>query len=211
MKLNGLTNNLKGNDQSLSNSYLSHIVELLRKELEALTVQFNELDKEATDHIETQKTLVKTVKVEAENINDKINFLTNAIEMFGSAKLNGHSILTDETFQGPFVYKGEVEALPEDANAGDVYIYDDKVSIYNGTSYDSFIIPVGMVSKAEYDADQVELKQYISTNTSDIAIVKEDVTQLAVNVGAEISKINEAIGELSAGDGSVKYHFSADW
>lgn len=29
--------------------------------------------------------------------------------------------------------------------------------------------------------------------------------------GENISKINEAIGELSAGDGSVKYHFSADW
>lgn len=193
MKLNGLTNNLGGNDKSLSNSYLSHIVELLRKELEALTVQFNELDKEATEHIETQKTLVKTVKVEAESINDKISFLTNAIEMFGSAKLNGHNILTDETFQGPFTYKGEVEALPEDANAGDVYIYDGKVSIYNGTSYDSFIIPVGMVSKAEYDADQIIIKQDITDNTNDIAVVKEDVTQLAANVGSEIGKINEAL------------------
>lgn len=195
MKLNGLTNNLKGNDKSLSNSYLSHIVELLRKELDSLEARFNELDTEATEHIETQKTLVKTVKVEAESINDKINFLTNAIEMFGSAKLNGHNILTDETFQGPFAYKGEVAVLPETANAGDVYICDGKVSIYNGTSYDSFIIPVGMVSKAEYDADQVEIKQDISTNTSDIAIVKEDVTQLAANVGAEISKINTALAD----------------
>lgn len=195
MKLNGLTNNLKGNDQSLSNSYLQHIVELLRKELESLEVQFEALNIAATDHIETQKTLVETVTVKAEDINGKIKFLSNAIEMFGSAKLNGHNILTDETFQGPFVYKGEVNTLPVDANAGDVYICNGKVSIYNGTSYDSFIIPVGMVSKAEYDVDQVEIKQDISTNTNDIAIVKEDVTQLAVNVGTEISKINTALAD----------------
>jgi hypothetical protein len=195
MKLNGLTNNLKGNDQSLSNSYLQHIVELLRKELESLETQFEALNVAATEHIENQKTVVETVTVKAEDINGKIKFLSNAIEMFGSAKLNGHNILTDETFQGPFIYKGEVEELPEDANIGDVYICDGKVSIYNGTSYDSFIIPVGMVSKAEYDVDQAEIKQDISDNTSDIAIVKEDVTQLAVNVGAEISRINTALAD----------------
>lgn len=192
MKLNSLTNNLK-DDKSLSNSYLSHIVELLRKELDSLEVRFNELNEAATDHIETQKTLVKTVKVEAENINDKIIFLTNAIEMLGTVKLNGYNVLTDETFQGPFVYKGEVDILPENANAGDVYIYDGKVSIWNGTSYDSFIIPVGTVSKSEYDVDQAEIKQNISTNTNDIVTVKEDVTQLAVNVGSELGKINEAL------------------
>lgn len=195
MKLNSLTNNLKGNDQSLSNSYLQHIVELLRKELDSLETQFEVLNTAATEHIEKQKTVVETVTVKAEDINGKIKFLSNAIEMFGDAKLNGHNILTDETFQGPFIYKGEVEELPEDANAGDVYICDGKVSIYNGTSYDSFIIPVGMVSKAEYDVDQAEIKQDISTNTNDIAIVKEDVTQLAVNVGAEISKINTALAD----------------
>lgn len=195
MKLNGLTNNLKGNDQSLSNSYLQHIVELLRKELESLEVQFEALNIAATEHIESQKTVVETVTVKAEDINGKIKFLLNAIEMFGSAKLNGHNILTDETFQGPFIYKGEVNTLPVDANIGDVYICNGKVSIYNGTSYDSFIIPVGMVSKAEYDVDQVEIKQDISTNTNDIAIAKEDVTQLAVNVGAEISKINTALAD----------------
>lgn len=195
MKLNGLTNNLKGNDQSLSNSYLQHIVELLRKELESLETQFEALNIAATEHIENQKTVVETVTVRADDINSKIKFLSNAIEMFGSAKLNGHNILTDETFQGPFIYKGEVEELPEDANAGDVYICDGKVSIYNGTSYDSFIIPVGMVSKAEYDVDQAEIKQNISKNASDIAITQEDVTQLAVNVGAEISKINTALAD----------------
>ena len=195
MKLNGLTNNLNGNDQSLSNSYLQHIVELLRKELESLEAQFEALNIAATEHIESQKTVVETVTVKADDINGKIKFLSNAIEMFGNAKLNGHNILTDETFQGPFVYKGEVEELPEDANTGDVYICDGKVSIYNGTSYDSFIIPVGMVSKAEYDVDQAEIKQDISKNASDIAITQEDVTQLAVNVGAEISKINTALAD----------------
>lgn len=195
MKLNSLTNNLKGNDQSLSNSYLQHIVELLRKELDSLTKQFNVLNKEATEHIETQKTVVETKQVKAEDINGKIKFLSNAIEMFGSAKLNGYNILTDETFQGPFTYKGEVETLPETANAGDVYIYDGKVSIYNGTSYDSFIIPVGTVAKNEYDADQLKVNQAISENKSDINILKEDTLQLATNVGVEISNINTALAD----------------
>lgn len=194
MKLNGLTNNLK-DDKSLSNSYLQHIVELLRKELESLEAQFNELNTEATEHIESQKTLVKTVKVETDSLNDKIKFLYNAIEMFGTAKLNGHNILTDETFKGPFTYKGEVEELPETANAGDVFIYDDKVSIWNGTSYDSFVIPIGTVSKTEYEADQTEIKKDISDNTSDIAIVKEDLVQMATTVGTEISKINTALAD----------------
>ena len=193
MKLNGLTNNLKGNDQSLSNSYLQHIVELLRKELDSLTEQFNVLNEAATNHIETQKTVVETVTVKAEDINGKIKFLSNAIEMFGTAKLNGYNILTDETFQGPFTYKGEVNTLPETSNAGDVYIYDGKVSIYNGTSYDSFIIPLGTVAKNEYDADQLKVNQSISENKSDINLLKEDVLQLATNVGVEISNINTAL------------------
>ena len=195
MKLNGLTNNLKGNDQSLSNSYLQHIVELLRKELDSLTKQFDVLNEAATEHIETQKTVVETVTVKAEDINGKIKFLSNAIEMFGNAKLNGHNILTDETFQGPFTYKGEVETLPETANAGDVYICDGKVSIYNGTSYDSFIIPLGTVAKNEYDADQLKVNQAISENKSDINILKEDTLQLATNVGVEISNINTALAD----------------
>lgn len=192
MKLNGLTNNLK-DDKSLSTSYLQHIVELLRKELETLQIRFNKLDKEATDHIETQKTLVKTVQVEADNINDKIHFLTNAIEMFGTAKLNGHNILTDEQFTGPFTYKGRVPELPALPVAGDVYAVDNTIYVWNGTSYDIFDIPVGTVSKTEYDQDQIEIKQDISDNTSDIAIVKEDLLQMSVNTGVEISKINTAL------------------
>lgn len=190
MKLNGLTNNLKEGDKSLSNSYLQHIVELLRKELDSLTEQFNVLNEAATEHIETQKTLVETKQVKAEDINGKIKFLSNAIEMFGKAKLNGYNILTDETFQGPFAYKGEVGTLPENANAGDVYIFENKVCIYNGTSYDSFIIPLGTVAKNEYDADQLKVNQSISENKSDINTIKEDVLQLATNVGVEISNIN---------------------
>lgn len=192
MKLNGLTNNLK-NDKSLSTSYLSHIVELLRKELETLQIRFNKLDKEATDHIETQKTLVKTVKVEADNINDKIHFLTNAIEMFGTAKLNGHTIITDEQFTGPFTYKGRVPELPALPVAGDVYAVDNTIYVWNGTSYDIFDIPVGTVSKTEYDDDQIKIKQDISTNTSDITILKEDLLQMSANTGVEISKINTAL------------------
>ena len=214
MKLNGLTNNLKGNDQSLSNSYLQHIVELLRKELDSLTKQFNVLNAEATDHIESQKTVVETITVKAEDINGKIKFLSNAIEMFGSAKLNGHNILTDETFQGPFTYKGEVETLPETANAGDVFIYDGKVSIYNGTSYDSFIIPLGVVAKNEYDADQLEVNQAISENKSDINILKEDTLQLATNVGVEISNINAALEntvEKNPADDKVYVRKNNEW
>ena len=214
MKLNGLTNNLKGNDQSLSNSYLQHIVELLRKELDSLTKQFNVLNAEATNHIETQKTVVETVTVKAEDINGKIKFLSNAIEMFGTAKLNGYNILTDETFQGPFTYKGEVETLPETANAGDVYIYDGKVSIYNGTSYDSFIIPLGVVAKNEYDADQLKVNQAISENKSDINTLKEDTLQLATNVGVEISNINTALEnkvEKNPADDKVYVRKNNEW
>ena len=195
MKLNGLTNNLKGNDQSLSNSYLQHIVELLRKELESLETQFEALNIAATEHIEKQKTVVETATVKAEDINGKIKFLSKAIEMFGDAKLNGHNILTDETFQGPFIYKGEVEELPEDAIAGDVYICDDKVSIYNGASYDSFLMPLGTVSKTEYDADQLKVKQDISDNTSNISVIKEDMLQMSATIGTEISKINTALAD----------------
>lgn len=214
MKLNGLTNNLKGNDQSLSNSYLQHIVELLRKELDSLTERFNILDAEATEHIETQKTVVETVTVKAEDINGKIKFLSNAIEMFGTTKLNGHNIITDETFQGPFTYKGEVNTLPETANAGDVYIYDGKVSIYNGASYDSFIIPLGVVAKNEYDADQLKVNQSISENKSDINILKEDTLQLATNVGVEISNINTALENTVAknpADNKVYVRKNNEW
>ena len=69
MKLNGLTNNLAGNDKSLSNSYLSHIVELLRTEVAALTSRESELEEITKEHIETQKEVVDTKTVNAEKIN----------------------------------------------------------------------------------------------------------------------------------------------
>lgn len=69
MKLNGLTNNLAGNDKSLSNSYLSHIVELLRTEVANLTAKESELEAITTEHIETQKEVVDTKTVNAEKVN----------------------------------------------------------------------------------------------------------------------------------------------
>ena len=54
MKLNGLSNNLAGNDKSLSNSYLSHIVELLRQEVANLTARESELEAITTEHIESK-------------------------------------------------------------------------------------------------------------------------------------------------------------
>lgn len=193
MKLNGLTNNLKEGDKSLSNSYLQHIVELLRKELDSLTERFNVLDVEATNHIETQKTLVETKNIVAEDINGKIKLLSNAIEMFGEVKLNGYDIVTDETFRGPFTYKGEVEQLPDNADAGDVFILDNIVKIYNGTTWDSFEIPVGTVAKNEYEADQVYINQAITENISEINTVKRDVLQLTETFDNEIAEIDNAL------------------
>ena len=90
MKLNGLTNNLAGNDKSLSNSYLSHIVELLRNEVANLTAKENALEAITTDHIETQKEVVDTKvvntdKINTSSINDKI-ILTNVIDVLTDRK-----------------------------------------------------------------------------------------------------------------------------
>ena len=154
MKLNCLTNNLAGNDKSLSNSYLSHIVELLRNEVANLTAKESNLEQIVDDHIETQKEvvdtkLVNTDKINTSSINDKI-ILTNVIDVLTNLKVNGKDVLTEGTFQGPFVYKGITENLPTDATAGDVYISNDKVNIYNGTTWDSFILPVGTISLAAF-------------------------------------------------------------
>ena len=153
MKLNGLTNNLAGTDKSLSNSYLSHIVELLRTEVANLTAKENALEEITKEHIETQKEVVDTKTVNAEkintaSINDKI-ILTDVINVLTNLKVNGKDVLTEGAFQGPFTYKGVVVALPSDASAGDVYITNDKVNIFNGTAWDEFVLPVGTVSLAE--------------------------------------------------------------
>lgn len=194
MKLNGLTNNLAGNDKSLSNSYLSHIVELLRTEVATLTAKENALEEITTEHIETQKEVVdtKTVnteKVNTASINDKI-ILTNVVNVLTNLKVNGKDVLTDATFQGPFVYKGIAETLPENASAGDVYITNDKVNIYNGTGWDEFVLPIGTVSLAEYNKDKAEILAEISNVQNDLNETKSDLT-------ATNSILNEAIIDIN--------------
>lgn len=194
MKLNGLTNNLAGNDKSLSNSYLSHIVELLRTEVANLTAKENALEEITTEHIETQKEVVDTKTVNAEkvntaSINDKI-ILTNVVNVLADLKVNGKDVLTDAAFQGPFTYKGIAETLPPDATAGDVYITNDKVNIYNGTGWDEFVLPVGTVSLAEYNADKAEILTEISNVQNDLNETKSDLT-------ATNSILNEAIIDIN--------------
>lgn len=194
MKLNGLTNNLAGNDKSLSNSYLSHIVELLRAEVANLTAKENALEAITTEHIETQKEVVDTKTVNAEkvntaSINDKI-ILTDVVNVLTNLKVNGKDVLTEASFQGPFTYKGVVSTLPENASAGDVYITNDKVNIYNGTSWDEFVLPVGTISLAEYNADKAEMLAEISGVQNGLNETKADLT-------ATNSILNEAIIDIN--------------
>lgn len=194
MKLNGLTNNLAGNDKSLSNSYLSHIVELLRTEVANLTAKENALEAITTEHIETQKEVVDTKTVNAEkvntaSINDKI-ILTDVINVLTNLKVNGKDVLTDAAFQGPFTYKGIAETLPTNAAAGDVYITNDKVNIYNGTGWDEFVLPIGTVSLAEYNADKAEILTKISNVQNGLNETKSDLT-------ATNSILNEAIIDIN--------------
>ena len=194
MKLNGLTNSLAGNDKSLSNSYLSHIVELLRQEVANLTAKENALEAITTEHIETQKEVVDTKTVNAEkvntaSINDKI-FLTDVINVLTNLKVNGKDVLTESTFQGPFTYKGVVEALPDKAIPGDVYITNDKVSIYNGASWDEFILPVGTISLAEYNEDKAEM-------LTEIANVQNDLNTTKADLNTTKATLNEAVIDIS--------------
>ena len=206
MKLNGLTNNLKGNDNSLSNSYLSHIVELLRQEVEALSVKENALEEITNEHIETQKVLVDTKEVKSESvntnklqvtsINEKI-ILSNVIDVLTSLRVNGKDVLTEATFQGPFTYKGVVETLPETAEAGDVYISNDKVNIFNGTTWDDFILPVGTVSLAEYNKDKVEILSDISTIRNDLNTTKSDLANFKADTETAIGTIFTDLTEVN--------------
>ena len=196
MKLNGLSNSLAGNDKSLSNSYLSHIVELLRQEVANLTAKENALEAITTEHIETQKEVVDTKTVNAEkvntsSINDKI-ILSSVIDVLTELKVNGKDVLTESAFQGPFTYKGVVGALPDKATTGDVYITssNDKVNIFNGTSWDEFILPVGTVSLAEYNRDRAEIFTEISNVQSDLNVTKEDLNTTKVT-------LNEAVIDIS--------------
>ena len=195
MKLNGLTNNLAGNDKSLSNSYLSHIVELLRTEVAALTAKENALEAITTEHIETQKEVVDTKTVNAEkvntaSINDKI-ILTNVVNVLADLKVNGKDVLTDAAFQGPFTYKGITSALPTDASAGDVYITNDKVNIYNGTSWDEFVLPIGTISLAEYNADKAKILTEISNVQNGLNETKADLATTNTILNEAIIDIND--------------------
>ena len=195
MKLNGLTNNLAGNDKSLSTSYLSHIVELLRTEVANLTAKENALEAITTEHIETQKEVVDTKTVNAEkvntaSINDKI-ILTNVVNVLADLKVNGKDVLTDAAFQGPFTYKGIAETLPTNASAGDVYITNDKVNIYNGTGWDEFILPIGTVSLAEYNADKAEILAEISGVQNDLNKTKSDLATTNATLNEAVIGIND--------------------
>ena len=194
MKLNGLNRDLRNGDKSLSTAYLQHIVELLRTEVANLTAKENALEAITTEHIETQKEVVDTKTVNAEkvntaSINDKI-ILTNVVNVLTNLKVNGKDVLTEASFQGPFTYKGVVAVLPENASAGDVYITNDKVNIYNGTSWDEFVLPVGTVSLAEYNADKAEMLTEISGVQNDLNETKSDLT-------ATNSILNEAIIDIN--------------
>ena len=200
MKLNCLTNNLAGNDKSLSNSYLSHIVELLRNEVANLTTKESNLEQIVDDHIETQKEvvdtkLVNTDKINTSSINDKI-ILTNVIDVLTNLKVNGKDVLTEGTFQGPFVYKGITENLPVDATAGDVYISNDKVNIYNGSSWDSFILPIGTISLAEYNADKTEILNQISSTQLDLENTKTNLENFKTTTNKTLQTHTTDISEI---------------
>lgn len=213
MKLNGLTNNLAGNDKSLSNSYLSHIVELLRTEVANLTVKENALEEITKEHIETQKEVVDTKTVNAEkvntaSINDKI-ILTNVVNVLADLKVNGKDVLTEGTFEGPFTYKGIAETLPENASAGDVYITNDKVNIYNGTGWDEFVLPIGTVSLTEYNEDKAEILAEISgvqnglneTNV-DLAATKATLNEAVIDINDINTKLETKVDEAPKDDGA---------
>lgn len=195
MKLNGLTNNLAGNDKSLSNSYLSHIVELLRTEVANLTAKENALEAITTEHIETQKEVVDTKTVNAEkvntaSINDKI-ILTDVINVLTNLKVNGKDVLTEASFQGPFTYKGVAGTLPPDASVGDVYITNDKVNIYNGTGWDEFILPVGTISLTEYNVDKAEILTEISNVQNGLNETKADLSTTKATLNEAVIDIND--------------------
>ena len=213
MKLNGLTNNLAGNDKSLSNSYLSHIVELLRTEVANLTAKENALEEITTEHIETQKEVVDTGIVNAEkvntaSINDKI-ILTNVVNVLADLKVNGKVVLTEGAFEGPFTYKGVVAVLPENASAGDVYITNDKVNIYNGTSWDEFVLPVGTISLTEYNKDKAEILTEISgvqnglnETNNDLAATKSILNEATIDINDINTKLETKVDEAPKDDNS---------
>lgn len=201
MKLNGLTSQLSGNDKSLSNSYLQHIVELLRTEVANLSLKESELEAITTEHIETQKEVVDTevvnaAQVNTSSINDKI-ILSNVIDVLTALKVNGKDVLTEAAFQGPFTYKGVTDVLPQEAEAGDVYITDDKVNIYNGSTWDEFVLPVGTVSLADYNEDRAEMLTEIANVQSDLNLTKEDYANFKTDTETSIETITEDLTNVN--------------
>lgn len=207
MKLNGLTSSLSGNDKSLSNSYLQHIVELLRTEVANLSVKESALEEITNEHIETQKIVVDTETVNAKHINaesatlgsinDKI-ILSNVIDVLTTLRVNGKDVLTEAAFQGPFTYKGVVETLPETAEAGDVYITNDKVNIFNGTTWDEFTLPVGTVSLAEYNEDKAEIFNDISNIQSELDSTKTDLEDFKTDTETSVQTLFDNLVEVNA-------------
>lgn len=206
MKLNGLTNNLKEADKTLSNRYLSHIVELLRQEVETLATKEAETEVTLTEHIETQNEHVDTVTVNAEtvnadkvvtpNINDKILLLENAIQVLTSLKVNGHDVITDESFTGPFSYKGVVSELPEHANAGDCFIYNNSVYISDGTDYSSYEIPTGSITRTEYDADKESTLNAIAQLEANQSATQNELDDFEASVESELGTIGDDVQDL---------------
>lgn len=204
MKLNGLTNNLKDNDKTLSNSYLQHIVELLRQEVETLAAKEAETETTLNDHIETQIEHVDTKIVNASEsvntpvlnadeanitelnvskINDKIHFLQDAINVVNTRlEYNGHEVVTDAAFTGPFVYRGTVTELPASSQAGDVYVMDGTVYISDGSTYASFDMPLGTVSREEYDNEVAAIEDALTIHNTAINELNETVSQTADNL-----------------------------
>ena len=63
-----------------------------------------------------------------------------------------------------------------------------------------------------YGEDEYSKKRELTVN--DLIAIKKFLENQAKETGYwndQLSMVNEAMGELSVGDGSVKYHFSADW
>lgn len=202
MKLNGLSSQLSGNDKSLSNSYLQHIVELLRTEVANLSLKESELEAVTTKHIETQKEVVDTKVVNADVvnvslINEKI-ILSNVVDVLTTLRVNGKDVLTEAAFQGPFTYKGVAETLPENAEAGDVYITNDKVNIYNGSTWDEFVLPVGTVSLADYNEDRAEMLTEIANIESSLSTTQENLSNFQSNTETDIETIFESFTDVDA-------------
>ena len=199
MKLNGLTKSLK-DESTLSNQYLSHIVELLRKEL----ASYKDIIESAKEHIEEQKT-----KVTTKSINDLI-FLDTAVNVIADLLVNGKRVLTEETFTGPFTYFGKVNDLPTNPIVGGVYIKDNVVYIYNGTDYDTFDIPTGTVTKTEYQHDQQVINTKITETINKLEALIIQVNKNKNDIQNITNDLNDKINEAPA-DNKAYIRKNKEW